>query len=210
MGLGLALCALVAPACGSFASPAATVNGTRISQDELAHQLNAVLTQPQFAQQVAGPSGDERRRELTRQLLSFLIRQQVVLDYAVRAGLHVAATAIDARLAQAQQQAGGAGRFGAELRRSGLTIADVRTNIRNSLLTQRVENAVVAQRGGPSGSDAQSVQARTTIFSDWLNEQLARADIQVNPRYGRIDPKTGQICAITSTATVSGCTPGTP
>jgi hypothetical protein len=204
-GLVLAL-----PACGSFASPAATVNGTVISQDELARQLNAVLLQPQFAQQVAGPTGAERRRELARQLLAFLVRQQVLVDYAERSGIHVASAAVDARLAQAVQQAGGQRRFDQELRTSGLTEADVRTNIEDAILAQRVQDIVVAQRGGPSGSDQQAVQARTKIFTDWLDEQVARADIEVNPRYGRFDPKNGEICAVTSTAATVGCAPGTP
>jgi len=206
----LALCVVLLSACGSFGSPAATVNGVAISQDELARQLNAVLLQPQFAQQVTGPTGAERRRELARQLLAFLIRQQVMVDYAEQAGIHVAPGAIDAQLSQAVQQAGGKGRFEQELRKSGLTEADVRTNIRDAILAQRVQDIVVAQRGGPPGSDPQAVQTRSKIFSDWLNEQVARADVEVNPRYGRFDPKNGQICAVTSTAATVGCASGTP
>jgi len=201
---------LVLPACGSFGSPAATVNGVAISQDELARQLNAVLLQPQFAQQVTGPTGAERRRQLARQLLAFLIRQQVLVDYAERAGIHVASEAVDAQLAQVVQQSGGRRRFDEELRKSGLTESDVRTNIENAILAQRVQDQVVAQRGGPSGSDAQAVQARTKIFSDWLNEQVAKADVEVNPRYGRFDPKNGQICAVTSTEATAGCATATP
>lgn len=208
--LALIVGVLVLPACGSFGSPAATVNGVAISQDELARQLNAVLTEPQFAQQVTGPTGAQRRRELARQLLAFLIRQQVLVDYAEQAGIHVAPGAIDARLAQAVQQAGGQHRFDQELRQSGLTEADVRTNIRNAILAQRVQDQVVAQRGGPSGSDPQAVQTRSKIFSDWLNEQVAKADVEVNPRYGRFDPKNGQICAVTSTAATVGCAAATP
>ncbi|HEX9313545.1 MAG TPA: hypothetical protein VGA30_12085, partial [Actinomycetota bacterium] len=53
---GLLLCG-----CGSaFESPAALVNGTKITQGDLEHQLSVLLTNPQFGAQVRGPGGGER------------------------------------------------------------------------------------------------------------------------------------------------------
>jgi parvulin-like peptidyl-prolyl isomerase len=42
-------------------------------------------------------------------------------------------------------------------------------------------------------------QAGATAFDDWLREQYTSGDIEVNPRYGRIDPGTGQVVPIRST-----------
>lgn len=47
---------------------------------------------------------------------------------------------------------------------------------------------LVAQLSGP-------------VFQKWLQGQLRDGDIEVNPRYGRFDPKTGQVVPLTSTST---------
>jgi foldase protein PrsA len=54
--------------------------------------------------------------------------------------------------------------------------------------------------------EEQSSQA----FDDWLKERLSRADITVNPKYGRLDPSTGEILPIRSTATGSPEPSGSP
>jgi parvulin-like peptidyl-prolyl isomerase len=43
-------------------------------------------------------------------------------------------------------------------------------------------------------------QAGTEAFTEWLADRLATAEIEVNPRYGRFDPATGDIAPITSTS----------
>jgi parvulin-like peptidyl-prolyl isomerase len=38
------------------------------------------------------------------------------------------------------------------------------------------------------------------VFADWMFEQLETTDVDVNPRFGRLDPETGEVVAIRSTA----------
>jgi parvulin-like peptidyl-prolyl isomerase len=38
------------------------------------------------------------------------------------------------------------------------------------------------------------------LFADWMFEQLDATDVDVNPRFGRLDPETGEVVAIRSTA----------
>ena len=52
-------------------------------------------------------------------------------------------------------------------------------------------------------------QQGTAAFDTWLSEALAAASVEVNPRYGRFDPQTGTVEAITSTATGSASPSGT-
>lgn len=52
-------------------------------------------------------------------------------------------------------------------------------------------------------------RAGNEAFADWLADQLAEGDIEVNPRYGRFDPATGDITPITSTSPEAG-TEGAP
>jgi parvulin-like peptidyl-prolyl isomerase len=45
-----------------------------------------------------------------------------------------------------------------------------------------------------------------SVFDDWFAEQLDTIEVDVNPRFGRFDPKTGQVLPVRSTAEESGQT----
>jgi len=50
-----------------------------------------------------------------------------------------------------------------------------------------VRDQLVAQQGG-------------VVFAGWLRERYGQLDIEVNPRYGRLDPATGEVVPVRSTA----------
>jgi foldase protein PrsA len=57
--------------------------------------------------------------------------------------------------------------------------------------------------------DQLSAQEGNRVFSEWLQERYDALDIEVNPRYGRLDVDTGQVVAIRSTdGSVTGATGG--
>jgi hypothetical protein len=37
------------------------------------------------------------------------------------------------------------------------------------------------------------------VFQTWLDEQYGTVDVEVNPRYGRLDVATGEVVAVRST-----------
>ncbi len=43
----------------------------------------------------------------------------------------------------------------------------------------------------------------TSIFNDWLRQQIENGKIEINPKYGRFDPDTLQVSRVSSTATGS-------
>ena len=43
-----------------------------------------------------------------------------------------------------------------------------------------------------------------SVFNDWFAERLDATTVDVNPRFGRFDPKTGQVLPVRSTAEESG------
>jgi hypothetical protein len=51
---------------------------------------------------------------------------------------------------------------------------------------EEVRDQLAAQQGGQ-------------IFNDWLAERYRAIDVEVNPRYGRLDPATGDILPVRST-----------
>jgi hypothetical protein len=44
-----------------------------------------------------------------------------------------------------------------------------------------------------------AAQQAPQAFQGWLQEQYAELDVDVNPRYGRLDDETGEVLAIRST-----------
>jgi SurA-like N-terminal domain len=195
----LLVVATVTTACGErFIAPAAVVDGTRISVDTLDQELDLVLLDPQLQQQVAGPRGEASRKDLTRSLLAFLIQLQVVQQYATANDISVSAADVDRALQQTIDGLGGRAQFQRELTARGLTVGAVRRNLERQVLFRKVEDSVAPQAGvPPSAPEAQKASA----FQQWFGRRLRSADIDVNPRFGRLDLASGRIVAITSTAT---------
>jgi parvulin-like peptidyl-prolyl isomerase len=48
-----------------------------------------------------------------------------------------------------------------------------------------------------------------SVFNDWFAEQIEATTVDVNPRFGRFDSKTGQVLPVRSTAGQTGSTGGT-
>lgn len=186
-------------ACGHrFAAPAAVVDGSKISTDSLQRELDLLLVDPQLKQQVAGPRGETNRKDLTRRLLAFLIELRVIEGYARANGISVNLAEVDQALAQTIQGLGGRAQFQRELKARGLTFGAVRRNLQRQILFRKVEDRLGA-RAGLSASATQEEKDRA--FQEWFSQKLSSADIDVNPRFGRLDPKSGHIVPITSTAT---------
>lgn len=191
--------ALLLPACGDrFAAPAAVIDGNRISVDTLQQELDLVLLDPQLQQQVAGPRGEANRKDLTRRLLAFLIQLQIVQQYAVANDISVSGAEVDQALQQTIDGIGGRALFQEELKARGLTVGAVRRNLERQVLIRKVEDSVASQ-AGLSSSATEAEKARE--FQQWFDQRLRSADIDVNPRFGRLDRTSGRIVPITSTAT---------
>ena len=197
----LAVTAVLAlSACGDrFVPPAAVVDGRPISESNLERALAVLLTDPQFADQASGPEGEAGKKDLTRQELGFLIRREIAQEYADLHGISVTAQDVDNAMKDAIAGLGGQSAFDQLLASRGLSLGDVRTILGQQVLINRVRDAVAAERLGSSAAGADA-QLRDEEFTMWLTDRLANADIDVNPRFGRFDPATGQVEPITSTA----------
>jgi parvulin-like peptidyl-prolyl isomerase len=139
--------AIALPACGgAFDVAAATVNGRKIEEDRFVRQLEFVVADPRFAEQFPGAAGVEQRKVEARNLLTFLIHQQVLEDYAEDHGLSVSQEEVQQELDVLITQLGGAEVFEAQLRASGATRGDVEDLVRHQILRDKVADAVVAER----------------------------------------------------------------
>jgi hypothetical protein len=180
---------LLLSSCGGrFASPAAVIDGRELPVETLREELDVLLAQPSFAR--------EERKDLTRRLLAYLVHLEIVRGYARANGVSVSRSEVERELAQTVGQLGGPVAFQQQLDAQGLTLPSVRRNIERNLLWARVRDAVADERlDGMSPTD----QEKDAAFQEWLLDRLATGDIQVNPRFGRLNPNNGAVEAIRST-----------
>ena len=128
---------------------AATVDGNKIDEDEFVRELDFLLADPRFAQQLpTGEEGELARKELARQYLTFLIHQQVVRGYADEHRLEVNGAEVDALYDQQVAELGGQARFYALVRSAGATERDVRGLLEEQVLRQQVAESVVEEELG--------------------------------------------------------------
>ncbi len=188
----VALMALVLSSCGErFQSPAAVVNGQGISQRELEEEVTLALSYPQIAQQASTAEG---KKEVVRQVLAYLIRERLVLDYARSHDISVTPQQVEDALDQTVEQFGGESAFREEIGGRGLSLAEVRDVIRRNLTFDAVAQAIARERSGDR--DPPPPQQ---VFNDWLRQRLRASDIDVNPRFGRLDLNRAEVVPITST-----------
>jgi hypothetical protein len=193
--------AILLSACGTrFQSSAATVDGRSITQEDLKAEVDLALTDPRLAQQIAGPQGGQAKAELTRQALANLIRREVATEYAQAHRIVVTPADVDKELQATVTQVGGQAQFDMLVRDRGLSMVQVRQLLTNQVLLRKVQDDVVAAL--PSPPPANDQQARDQAFQTWLSSRVARAEISVNPRFGRFNRSTGEVLPITSTADI--------
>ena len=144
----LALAALSLAACSDLlTTAAATVDGRKIDEDRFARELDFLLADPRFAQQLpTGEEGELQRKELARQYLTFLIHQQVVHAYAEDNDVQVEGQEVDALYEQQVTELGGPEEFANLLRTANASESDVRSLLEEQILREGVAQAVVEEQ----------------------------------------------------------------
>jgi hypothetical protein len=190
--LGALVSVLVAACGGDATPPAAVVGAQEITLERLNTELNLLLAETRYAELVEGPNAADARREITRELLTFLIQEEVFLEYARANDIDIQPNEIEQQLDAEVARAGGQEAFVAELEAQGLTLATARRNIERNILLDKVETAVLEERG--VSAEQQPVQAQAAL-QQWYRDRLRALNVRVDPSFGRFDPESGLIVA---------------
>lgn len=155
--------ALLLASCAAFETAAAVVNGRKIDEDEFRRQLDYLAADPRFAAEIPAGQQATEKKNLARQLLTFLIHQEVIDDYAEDRGISVTANELQARM---DELIAGQGEeaFRAQLAESGATLADARSFITKQVLREKVAEAVVAEEV-PEETLSEEYESRAAEFS---------------------------------------------
>ena len=139
----LVLVALAASACGRYLTTGvAVVNGVGISKDALDKQVAVVLDSPQFQGQV-DPRDAEQRVEIERQVIVQLIQQELIRQEADRLSVRVNARDVDERFGQVRSQFPTEDQFRQALEQNALSVATLRSRIREQLVLENVQRRAV-------------------------------------------------------------------
>jgi SurA-like protein len=183
---------VVMSACADsgLAPPAAVVNGGEISQADVQREVDVFLAiTPEARTAFEGRNPTQRKEELNRSALEFMIQQRLVDGYAERKAVRATPSLLAQLYRETVQTAGGATALARQLAARGITQADVREFVRQVAVREAVAQSL-------SSDPAQQQQA----FSSWLVTTARSADIDVNPRFGVLDEQTAEVAPLHSTA----------
>jgi foldase protein PrsA len=136
------LAALLLAGCGNGpvrSGAAATVGDTRISTDELAGLISRGLKDPQAQQQLGADKAKYQRDTLAR-----LIRHAVLVEAARQEKVTATPGAVDAKIADFEQQAGGSTQLLQQAAQGGIAAGDLRPFIADLVLTDAIGDKVTA------------------------------------------------------------------
>ncbi|MCZ1009545.1 SurA N-terminal domain-containing protein [Streptomyces lydicus] len=175
---GLLAAAPLLAACGSDAHPgaAAIVDGKRITVSQLQAKVKDVR-----AAQAKSPQGDQLIMNTGR--LSLATLNGMIFDEVLARGAHDAGVTVTRRdvqrwRAQAERQAGGAGRLKEMWLQQGIAPDEIDSMVRNQLLLDGVAQRLGADRGKPQGQQK---------LAQALAKTSRSMGIDVNPRFGKWD-----------------------
>ncbi|MGC0152275.1 peptidylprolyl isomerase [Chromobacterium vaccinii] len=131
----------------------AVVNKNVITWQELQARVDEAIKQLQ-AQKVTPPSRDV----LARQVLEQMITEEVQLQYATSGGLKIDDAAVDQAIANlAKQNKLSSDGLKAQLAKDGITMSQLRADIRRELTISRLRDSEVASRVSVSDSEVDQV-----------------------------------------------------
>lgn len=139
--------AVVPSACAAtvgnyFAPTAAVVNGTKIPESQISSELRRVIANPQFQSVFRGPQGEQNRADARREILTRLIKEQVIIDAAATLGVRASSEEIERRIGELRRAYPSEEAFEADLARENIELEEVRSFLRKQVLLEAVQRDV--------------------------------------------------------------------
>ncbi len=159
----LALACLVAASCSSLTVAAATVNGHRITQDDVEAQLKQLTADPTFGVALR-QDPNVARGEGRRQVLTTLIYTAVAEQEGDKLGVHPSSAQVDQLITERAQSDGlSVSQF---LKSQNLSLADGRDIARRLLLDQELQAHVVRNTAVSDAAIKSAYQANADAFAE--------------------------------------------
>lgn len=132
--------------------------------------------------EIASPEGQERLRQMGAQILEWMIEQVLIEQAAAGMGISIGDEEVEAAIAQIVQDAGSEETFRERLERSGMTLQDLRAQLRAELLRARVLEQV--QKTVPER--AEQVHARHILVDTPERAESIRAQLEAGADFAQL------------------------
>lgn len=130
--------------------PVARINSVPLMSDRVELQLQGLIPRTSFHRNVK----PERMVELRTQALELAIDEELQYQEGVRLGIVVTAAEIDAGLARARKRYPSRAAFDSARTNAGVTLKELRANIRRALIVQKLRERAVASKCGVTDVEA--------------------------------------------------------
>jgi peptidyl-prolyl cis-trans isomerase SurA len=179
LGTGL-VCALLllAAGCsrGSPAGVAAVVNGYKITQAELDQYYQSQV------EHTEAPRSEDEQRMLRLNLLREVIDRQIMLQRAEKLGLMAVDSEVETRLKEYRAPFDGDAAFETNLKNRGMTLEDLKTELRRTLTIEKLFNKEVTSRISVTDAELKAFYEENKASFNLPEQQLHLAQIVVTPK----------------------------
>lgn len=136
--------ALLLIACSSavgnyFAPTAAVVNSSKISESMVSSELRRAIKNPEFAQLFRGPQGEQNKQDARREILTRLIKEEVIIEGAATLGVRATTEEIERRIDGFRRNYPNEAAFQADLTREGITLEEIRGFLKKQILVEGIQ-----------------------------------------------------------------------
>lgn len=163
----LASAVIVLAGCGELLDPAAGVVGDhKITTDEVTAALDLFTGTPEFDRLTEQGDPGEVRRQYEQGILSQLIRRELLRDEAQELGIEVSKQDVDEGLERIKSDFPSESEFQQAVQDQGLTSKRLREIVRDSLVEERLREAVTKGVEPDGAAIRASYEERTSEFTE--------------------------------------------
>ncbi|MEX2618700.1 MAG: SurA N-terminal domain-containing protein [Egibacteraceae bacterium] len=196
------------PAAGLDDDVAAVVNDDEISLDDVEQQVESFANNPQVAEALEGPEGEQTLELLRAQVVSTMIINKLAIAAAEDLDNPVTDEDIAAARGELEDETGGAENLATALEAEGMSEDQLTVQLRALAALRNIETALAeggdadeddAEEGeegdaeeGEEG-DAEEGDDPETLAQRFIQERLQSADVVINDDIGTWDAQTGQV-----------------
>ena len=169
---------LLAAGCqrGSQDGLAAVVNGYKITQAELEQYYQSQVDHTR------APGSEDEQRMLRLNLLREVIDRQIMLQRAEKLGLMAVDSEVEARLKEYRAPYDGDDAFEANLKSRGMTLEDLKTELRRTLTIEKLFNKEITSRISVTDAELKAFYEENKASFNLPEQQLHLAQIVVTPK----------------------------
>lgn len=164
---------------------AAVVDDEEISRDDVDQQVEAFSANPQVAEALEGPEGEQTLGLLRAQVISTIVINKLAIEGAEELDNPVTDDDIAGARSELEDETGGAENLETALEQEGMSEEQLTVQLRALAALRNIEAALAEEADDDADPE--------TLAQEYIQDRLRTADVVVNDDIGTWDAQTGQV-----------------